>query len=184
MSIGKARQHASVHRQRHVQARKASQGARIERGLADGSLTKAEADKAKGRQSVIDAKLGAFMKDGRLDAREARTLERMQNAADKQIGWLRNNGTRATTPGLDKRIQNFEGRLEAAKSDPNINSIELARLGTKLNALKNDKATMGQDGAYTEAERATLVREANALDRAFRHARVTDAVVPPEAPKP
>lgn len=61
------------------------QDVRIQRGLADGSLTRAEAQRLAAEQARIDELERIFRADGRLSGIEQQYLVRMQQHASRQI---------------------------------------------------------------------------------------------------
>lgn len=73
--------------QRQVRAleRQKNQDERIEKGVARGTLTQAEADRLENQQDRIEARRDKALADGKITAREGSILERMQNKASRSI---------------------------------------------------------------------------------------------------
>ena len=68
-----------------IDAREAEQARRIERGSRNGELTRYEQFKLEREQARIYAMERAAKRDGFIDGREFRRIERAQDAADRDI---------------------------------------------------------------------------------------------------
>jgi uncharacterized membrane protein YebE (DUF533 family) len=68
-----------------IDGREAAQARRIEHGVRDGQLTWYETLRLRAEQARIYAMERLAKRDGYIDGREARRIERAQNAADRDI---------------------------------------------------------------------------------------------------
>ncbi|MGE3539662.1 MAG: hypothetical protein AB7N91_19815 [Candidatus Tectimicrobiota bacterium] len=74
-----------------IDRQQARQRQRIQRGLAEGSLTPREAWRLRREQRQIRVLERRFWMDGRLEPWERRTLRRAQRNASRHIYWSRHN---------------------------------------------------------------------------------------------
>ena len=75
-----------------VDARQARQDARIAQGVANGSLTRCEADRLDDRTDRVRATEARYRASGGVDARERRDLARRQNSLSADIHEQRHDG--------------------------------------------------------------------------------------------
>ena len=74
----------------------------------------------------------------------------------------------AATPGIDKRQQIQQKRIEQGVKSGQLTDKEAARLEKREAKLESDKEKAQADGKVTKQERRKLQREANRDSRAIR----------------
>jgi hypothetical protein len=73
----------------------------------------------------------------------------------------------AATPGIDKRIDNQQKRIDEGVKSGELNRREATRLQAGEDKLKADTAAAKADGVVTKDERRALNQEANRNSRAI-----------------
>lgn len=75
----------------------------------------------------------------------------------------------AATPGIDKRQENQQKRIDAGVKSGQLTDREAARLEKRETKLQNDKTKAQADGVVTKQERRHLNREADRNSKAIAH---------------
>ena len=73
----------------------------------------------------------------------------------------------AATPGIDKRQENQQKRIDAGVKSGQLTDREAARLEKRETKLQKDKEKAQADGVVTKKERKQLNREANRDSKAI-----------------
>lgn len=73
----------------------------------------------------------------------------------------------AATPGIDKRQENQQKRIDAGVKSGQLTDKEAARLEKREDKLQKDKEKAQSDGVVTKKERQQLNREANRDSKAI-----------------
>ena len=75
----------------------------------------------------------------------------------------------ATTPAIDKRIQNQERRIEQGEKSGALTGKEAARLEKRETKIEGDVAQAKADGKVTPQERKRLNKELDNQSRKIHH---------------
>lgn len=75
----------------------------------------------------------------------------------------------AATPGIDKRQENQQKRIDAGVKSGQLTEREAGRLEKREDKLQKDKEKAQADGVVTKQERKHLNREANRDSEAIAH---------------
>jgi len=78
-------------------------------------------------------------------------------------------GNPAATPGIDKRQDNQQKRIDAGVKSGQLTDREAARLEKRQDKLQANKEKAQADGVVTKKERARLHNEADRNSRAIAH---------------
>jgi len=143
---------------------------RIDRGIADGRLTRPEAHRLKNELDRVRDDEARMRRDGRLTRREADRLERELGRLERHISELKHNSTRQEAERVEvrdihARMRVCHERIDRGLADGRLTRPEAHRLKGELDQVRDDEARMRRDGRLTRPEADRLERELSRLER-------------------
>jgi opacity protein-like surface antigen len=164
-----------------INQRQAQLDARIDAGVRDGSLTRAEATRLRAEFREIAALEGRYRASGgRLDASERADLDRRFDALSARIRVQRHDAQdRYGGPGgpggwmsINQRQAQLDARIDAGVRDGTLSRGEAARLRAEFNQIAALEAQYRRTGGgLTNWERQDLDRRFDALSARIRQER-------------
>jgi hypothetical protein len=146
--------------------RQVNQAKRIDEGVASGKLTKVETAIVKTTQKAIDTTIDAFTSKGKMTKGQRRAVEKLQDAQSALIKTLKNNNaTTASTPVLDKRAANLQGRVDQGVASGQLNTRESTRLQARVDGLNANKTAAKADGVVSGDEREGIRNQAQRISQ-------------------
>lgn len=137
---------------------------RINEGAKSGQLTEKEAAKLNKKENKLQKMIARDMFDGGgLTAREKAKIERKQDKLSEKIYGQKHDRQSNATPGVDKRSDRLETRIEKGIESGKLNEREAGRLNGGLAELEAAATAAKADGKVTGKERRELQQLANQL---------------------
>ncbi|WP_224244384.1 hypothetical protein [Hyalangium gracile] len=134
------------------------QAARIQKGIADGTLTPEEAKGLQEKQASIAEAKSRAMADGKIDEGEFKELRKMQKEASRDIFEQRHNETEVA-PAEGERTSRIEGhqnnlrtRLQAGLNDGSVAGSEASSLMDQQTKIAEALGRAMADGKMDETE--------------------------------
>lgn len=141
--------------------------ARIDAGVRDGSISRAEATRLRAEYDALVRLETRYAADGRMTATERADLRDRYRALSQRVGDARDDGGYGDDYGwrslADQRVT-FNARVDAALRDRRISRTEAARLRTDFDALIRVETSYERDG-LSDRERQDLTTRLADLDR-------------------
>ncbi|MCP3143149.1 hypothetical protein [Pyxidicoccus xibeiensis] len=141
-----------------VTRRQENQDKRIEKGLADGTLTAEEAKGLKETQARIAEAKKEALADGKVDKKERKELRKMQREASRDIFEQRHNATE-TPAAPDQRAPRIDGhqgtqsdRIKKGLGDGSLGAGEASKLMDMQTRIAEAEGRAMADGTMDEAE--------------------------------
>lgn len=147
--------------------RRAALEARIDAGVRDGSLSRAEANRLRVDYNALVQLETRYAADGRLTPQERSDLRDRYRALSQRIGDAREDDGYGDgygwSPLVDQRAA-FNARVDVALRDRRISRTEASRLRSDFDALVRVETDYRRDG-LSDREREDLTRRLADLDR-------------------
>ncbi|MCY1019585.1 hypothetical protein [Pyxidicoccus sp. MSG2] len=173
---------AASHAQRSFATRQGNQANRIQKGIADGSLTSEEASSLKAKQSQIAEAKDRAMADGKIDKKERKELRKMQREASRDIFEQRHNGAEGPV-APEQRGSNIEGhqtgqrnRIQKGIGDGSLSAGEAGSLMEQQTRVAEAKGKAMADGTMDETEYNQLRQLQREASMAIFNARHNDGI--------
>jgi hypothetical protein len=159
----------------NINQRQAQLSARIDAGVRNRSLTAAEAARLRAESDDL-ARLEARYRASRgLSASERADLDRRFDRLSRQIRDNRHDDQRARDPRLAQREHDLEMRIQAGIRGGGLTAQEADRARDELRRISQEEDRLRRSGrGLTAAERATLDRRYDALQRQIQRNRADD----------
>ena len=146
-----------------VNQRQAEIQRRLEAGVADRSLTRAEADFLRTEFNKIDALEVVYRRDGVLSRAERADLQTRLDNFEQRLTNLRRNSQTADI-SVDTRQGQVQDRIEQGVRSGGLTPVEAARLRDEFHQIAELEAFYRRDNVMASAERADLIQRLNVLD--------------------
>jgi CRISPR/Cas system-associated endoribonuclease Cas2 len=149
---------ASLSRLSNLTSHQGNQFNRIQKGVADGSLTRGEAGGLLAQQGRIAQAEARALADGKLGAGEFRHLRQMQRHASHDIFENRHNGCERPTTSSERasRVEGRQGnqgnRIQNGLSDGSLSASEAGGLMAQQNHIAEVKGQALADGKMDAGE--------------------------------
>jgi hypothetical protein len=164
----------TVHAQ-GVNQRQAQLSARIDAGVQNRSLTAAEAARLRAESDDLARLEARYRASGGLSAAERADLDRRFDRLSRQIRANRHDDQRARDPRLAQREHDLETRIQAGIRGGGLTAQEADRARDELRQISQEGDRLRRSGrGLTAAERATLERRYDALQRQIQRNRADD----------
>lgn len=136
-------------------------GARIQQGLASGSITPSEAQYLYRREREIQIRESRFKSDGSANPQERQQLRQDLDALRTEVEYKIANsrvGARQAdnTPGIDNRERRIDDRIDEGVRSGRITQGEARGLHRRQRAIERLEARYKADGVVTPQERREL----------------------------
>lgn len=152
---------------RPLAERRVALEARIDAGVRDGSISRAEATRLRSEYNALVQLETRYAADGRLTPQERTDLRDRYQALSQRVGDARDDGGYDDGYGwrslADQRMA-FNARVDAALDDRRISRAEAARLRADFDALVRVETGYQRDG-LSDRERQDLTTRLADLDR-------------------
>jgi hypothetical protein len=149
-----------------IQKRMENQDQRIDQGVQSGALTPRETGKLEADQAKIQQTEERMKSDGKLTPKERQRLNQMQDRESRNIynqkhdAQTANVGAgapgNANAPGVQKRMQNQDRRIDQGVKSGELTPKEAGRLETDQARIQQTEERMKSDGNLTGQERQKL----------------------------
>jgi hypothetical protein len=151
-----------------IQKRMDNQEQRIDQGIQRGRLTPKEAGRLEAEEARIKQDELRMKSDGNLTPKERRRLNKEQDKSGRDIYRLKHNqkatnGKNVKDPGIQKRMDNQEQRIDQGVRSGELTPKEAGKLEAEQAKIKQTEERMKSDGNLTIGERERLQ---NMQDRA------------------
>lgn len=138
----------------NFEARIAEQQARIDQGIASGTLTRNEADDLQDNLNWIKHRLARYGADGRLGPNEQRTLWGLLDQNEAMIFKKKHNVvSRFYDNDFRTRIQDQQKRIDQGVYNKTLTRAEADILQANLNTIRDQFNRMRWDGTLSMRER-------------------------------
>jgi hypothetical protein len=162
-----------------IQKRMENQDQRIDQGVQSGALTPRETGKLEADQAKIQQTEERMKSDGKLTPKERQRLNQMQDRDSRAIfnqkhdAQTANVGAgapgNANAPGVQKRMQNQDRRIEQGVKSGELTPKEAGRLEADQARIQQTEERMKSDGNLTGQERQKLnTKQDRASDRIYQ----------------
>jgi hypothetical protein len=155
-----------------VNARQASQRARVQQGVKSGELTRRETRKVVEEQRDVRQLERAYKSDGTLTARERADLHHEQNQASRSIYRQKHDAQdrpavppAVRDPGVNQRQANQTGRIMQGVRTGELTRDEATELRTERRDIRQLEQGYKSDGTLTKGERKDLHQQLNQQSR-------------------
>jgi CRISPR/Cas system-associated endoribonuclease Cas2 len=131
---------------------------RIQKGIANGTLTPEEAKGLAQKQAAIAQAETQALADGKLDKKEFKQLRKMQKEASRDIFEQKHNSTEQPVAEADRasHLEGFQknqsGRVQNGLSDGSLTTGEAGGLMDQLNRIAETKGKAMADGKIDDTE--------------------------------
>jgi len=130
-----------------------NQQSRIDKGIASGKLTRAEAEMLQDNLNWIRNEFGRMKADGRLTPNEVRRLNQMLDENSEMIYKKKNNPiSRVYKAEIPQRIDNLQFRIKEGIASGELTRAEAETLQDNLNWIRGEFGRMKADGRLTPNE--------------------------------
>ena len=156
-----------------INQRQAQLEQRIEAGIRNGSLTRAEAVRLRAEFRQISQLEASYRRSGNgLTQAERADLDRRFDALERKIRRDRNDGQDRGWQNINQRQAELDRRIDAGVSNGSLTRAEAVRLRAEFREISQLEASYRRSGnGLTQAERADLDRRFDALERKIRRDR-------------
>lgn len=137
--------------------------ARIDAGVRDGSISRAEASRLGSEYNALVQLENRYAADGRLTTNERTDLRDRYRALSQRVGDARDDGDYGWQSLSDQRIA-FNARVDASLRDRRISRTEASRLRNEFDTLVRLETSYRRDG-LSDRERQDLTTRLADLDR-------------------
>ncbi len=162
--------------------RQDNQNNRIQKGIADGTLTSQEASGLMAKQSQIAEAKSRAMADGKIDAKERKELRQMQREASRDIFEQRHNASEAPVapeqraPNIDGHQTNQSNRIQKGIGDGSLTASEAGSLLDQQTRFAEAKGKAMADGKLDETEYNQLRQLQREASMSIFNARHNDGI--------